>query len=171
MARVYVEACLLNELSTLDTILELADDGDRVGNHIEQMKATVEGVAAAHLEAIEAHMRAVADQLGTSPVRIVLTDLERQAARIIPRQTALVTANGYNGYSQHLGLVSEEDAARYPYTRQQIANTSELQLLIDGKYSVLDIKKALDAQYQRPSDLQAIMNYLEILKLAGLVEF
>ena len=33
-----------------------------------------------------------------------------------------------------------------------------------------DIKKMLDAQYDRTSDLQAIINFIEVLKLAGLVE-
>jgi hypothetical protein len=51
-----------------------------------------------------------------------------------------------------------------------LASTSELQLLIDGSHSVLDIKKMLDAQMRTTSDLQSIINYLEVLKAAGLVE-
>jgi hypothetical protein len=43
-------------------------------------------------------------------------------------------------------------------------------LLINGKNSVLDIKKMVDAQSRTTSDLQAIVNYIEVLKLAGLVE-
>ena len=66
--------------------------------------------------------------------------------------------------------VSEEDRARFPYDRRSIASTSEVELLINGTFSVLDIKKMLDAQYNRTSDLQAIINYIEILKLAGLVD-
>ena len=48
--------------------------------------------------------------------------------------------------------------------------TGELQLLIDGRRTALDIKHALDAQYPNRSDLQAVLNYLEILEIAGLIE-
>jgi len=37
--------------------------------------------------------------------------------------------------------------------------------------NVYQIKQALDAQNRTPSDLQAIFNFLEVMKLAGLVEF
>jgi predicted transcriptional regulator len=57
----------------------------------------------------------------------------------------------------------------YAYERGAIANTGELQLLIDGRRSALDIKHALDAQYATTSDLQAVLNHLEILELAGLI--
>lgn len=50
-----------------------------------------------------------------------------------------------------------------------VTNTGELQLLVNGRNSVLDIKKMLDAQSRTTSDLQAVFNYLEILKAAGLV--
>ncbi len=50
-------------------------------------------------------------------------------------------------------------------------DTAELSRLCNGKNSALDIKKALDAQAQGgTADLQHVMNYLEILKAAGLVE-
>ena len=52
-----------------------------------------------------------------------------------------------------------------------VANTAELQLLVNGRHSALDIKKMLDAQNERRSTLQAVLNYLEVLKLAGLVEW
>ena len=66
--------------------------------------------------------------------------------------------------------MSAEARQQYPYGSGDIANTSELQLLINGQNSVLDIKKMLDGQNRNTSDLQAIFNYIEILKLAGLVE-
>ena len=51
--------------------LAIADQRDQVG----------EG----HLAVIETHMEAVAAKLGTQPVRLRLTDLERDASRMIPR--------------------------------------------------------------------------------------
>ena len=64
--------------------------------------------------------------------------------------------------------MSAEDRQGLPY--DGVANTGEVQLLIDGRHSVLDIKKMLDAQNRTTSDLQSIINYIEILRLAGLVE-
>jgi hypothetical protein len=41
---------------------------------------------------------------------------------------------------------------------------------VNGRHSALDIKKMLDTQSERKADLQQVMNYLELLKAAGLVE-
>jgi len=171
MARAYVEASQKNELDTLDSVMELADDEVAVGAYVAEMKATVKAVGKAHLTAIDAHMNIVADRLGTEPVTIVLNDLEQRATSVFPRQTELVKANGYRGYQQYIMAVPAEERAKYPYSREGVANTGEVQLLIDGKTSVWEIKQALDAQNRRTSDLQAIFNFLEVLKLAGLVEF
>jgi len=169
-ARAHVEGTVLAEKATLQSILELAPGSDLVGDHVEQMIASVEAIGEAHIEALQAHMTATATRLGTQPLRIQLTDLERRAARMIPSQTSRVKENGYNGYSVFMGEVTEEQRTQFPYSRQSIANTGEINLLINGEFSVLDIKKMLDAQNRTTSDLQAIINYIEILKLAGLVD-
>jgi len=171
MARTYVEASQRNELDTLDSIMELADDEAAAGAYIAQMKSTIDAVATAHLNAIDAHMNVVADRLGTEPVTIVLSDLEQRATTVIPRQTDLVKANGYRGYQEYIMAVPAEERGKFPYSREGIANTGEVQLLIDGRTNVYQIKQALDAQNRRTSDLQSIFNFLEVLKLAGLVEF
>jgi len=169
-ARAHVEGTVLAEKATLQSILELAGDTGRVGEHLEQLIETVETIGKAHLEALESHMTATAARLGTAPVRVQLSDLERRAARMIPSQTSRVKENGYGGYSVFLNQVTDEDRARFPYGRGDIASTGEVNLLINGEFSVLEIKKMLDAQNRSTSDLQAIINYIEILKLAGLVD-
>ena len=78
--------------------------------------------------------------------------------------------DGYGGWRQYLNGVSAEARRQYPYGGGTIANTNEVNLLINGQNNVLDIKKMLDGQNRTTSDLQAILNYIEILKLAGLVE-
>jgi hypothetical protein len=166
-ARAHVEASLINEKETLESVLELAVDQGRVGDYVEEMQATIEQVGAAHLNALEVHMGAVAARLGVRPIQLRMTDLERRADGIVPRQTALVKRDGYTGWRQHLGQGS---GMRRGSSASGVANTSELQLLINGKNSVLDIKKALDAQNRTTSDLQGIINYIEVLVQAGLVE-
>ena len=115
-------------------------------------------------------MEVTAKRLGTKPVKIELTELERKAAKIVPRTTAKVMAEGYQGYRKYLDGVSQEDKAKYPYAAE-LFTTNELQLLVNGKHTVLEIKSLLDAQSQRKSTIQGILNYLTILKLAGLVEY
>ena len=130
----------------------------------------IDQVGEGHLRALETHMGAVAASLGTEPVTLRMTDLERRASRMIPRPTALVKQDGYGGWRQYLNSVPADGRRQYPYSGSDIVNTSELNLLVNGQNSVLDIKKLLDGQNRTTSDLQAIMNYIEILKLAGLVE-
>ncbi len=171
LARTRVEAAMANEKATLETILELADNKREVGSYLAKMKRTIDAVGKAHMDALKSHMEATAKKLGVEPVRIPLTKLEKKAAKIVPRTTAKVKMDGYREYRKFITQVPKEERAKFPYGgRRGIANTNELQLLIDGKRSALDIKKMLDAQYPRKSKLQSIINYLEILKLAGLIE-
>jgi aminopeptidase YwaD len=167
-----VEAALANEKATLDSILELAENEDGVRKYLDKMKETVEAVGKANLEALQVHMEMTAAKLGVKPVKIQLTDLEKKAATIFPKPTAKVKEGGYQEYRTLITQIPKEEAAKYPYAgRGNIASTGELQLLINGKRSVLEIKKMLDAQYSGESKLESILNYLEILKLAGLIEF
>jgi len=173
-ARAYVEAALINERETLDSILELTADRAKVGAYIIKMKKTVEAVAAAHLAALQTHMETVATKLGTKPVVPVFSDLEKKAAKMIPRPTSKVKAEGYRGYAKLIEQVPKEEKAKFPYVAlgpaDFMGNTADLQCLINGTHSVLEIKKMLDAQSQRKSNLQHIINYIQVLRLAGLVE-
>lgn len=170
-ARAQVETALANEKATLATIQELAKDKKDVGSYLEIMKKTIDSVAEAHLVALDTHMEEVAQSLNIKPVKIEWSELEKKAAKLVPKPTAKVKMNGYRGYSQFITKVPKAERDKYPYSRRDIANTSELQSLINGKRSVLNIKQSLDAQYQRKSKLDNVLNYIQVLKLAGLVEF
>ncbi len=166
-ARALIQGTVMAEKETLESVMELASEQGRVGDYVERMKGTIDAIGQAHLQALETHMQAASARLGVRPVSLQMSDLERQAGRIVPSQTALVERDGYRGWQQHLQAVSQEVQAQYPY---QGVNTAEIQLLVDGRHSVLDIKTMLDAQSEDAADLQAVMNYLEVLRAAGLVE-
>jgi hypothetical protein len=172
-ARWLLEAAVLNEKETLDSVLEIAPNQADLTASVAQLKRAVDAVGAAEIAALDAEMAAVARRLAVKPVIVVLTDAEKKAAKIVPRPTAKVRENGYNEYRKLLNAVSAADKAKYPIQGNDLvlSNPAELQLLVNGKHSVLDIKKMLDAQSERRSTLPAIQNYLQILKLAGLVEF
>jgi hypothetical protein len=50
-------------------------------------------------------------------------------------------------------------------------NTDEAAGMADGKLNILQIKKMIDAEFERESPLQDIMNYYRVLKEAGLMKF
>jgi aminopeptidase YwaD len=167
LARAHVTGTVMAEQETVESVLELAENEGPVGDYVEEMQAALGAIGEAHLQALETHMEVAAARLGTRGILLGQTDLEREASRIVPSQTALVKRDGYGGTRAHVQAVSEEVRSQYP---SQGVNTSELQHLIDGRHSALDIKVMLDAQSQTLTDLQAVLNYLEVLKAAGLVE-
>jgi len=91
----------------------------------------------------------------------------------VPRPTARVREGGYNGYRKYINQVPAAERAKFPVQGKglSLASSGELELLVNGKHSALDIKKMLDAQHERRSTVQAVLNHLQILKLAGLVEW
>ena len=172
-ARDIFEAAVMNEKDTLGSVLELAPGDASLSGYLAKMAKAVDGVGAAGLAAIDAHRAAVAQKVGVKPVPVVLTALEKKAAKIIPRPTAKVRQDGYREYQKYITAVPAAERAKYPVQGKDlaIASPGELQLLINGRHSALDIRKMLDAQNERRSTLQAVLNQFEILKLAGLVEW
>jgi len=168
-----LEAAVMNEKETLESVRELAPGDTALTAHIARLVKAVEGVGASGLAALDAHRTAVAAKLGVKPLPPAATELEKKAARIVPRPTAKVRQGGYREYQKLLTAVPAAERQKFPVAGKDLvlANPAELQLLVDGKHSALDIRKMLDAQHDRRSTLQAVLNYLEILKLAGLVEW
>jgi len=170
IARGILEAAVIGEKDTLGTIAELAPASRDLAARVAQLAKAVEGVGTAGLAALEAHGASAASALGVKLGPVVLSDLEKRAAKIVPRPTAKVREGGYREYQKYLAAVPAAERAKYPTAGRDmiVANGAELQLLVNGRHSALDIKKMLDAQHERRSSLQAVVNSLEILKLAGL---
>jgi hypothetical protein len=161
-AREHVEAAVINEKNTLETVNELAADKARVAGHVLALQKTMDQSGAAHLAAIDAHMKAAAARLAVPAVVLKPTDLEAKAATIIPKQTAKVTANGYQGYRQFLPAAA--------LAKFRGLDTNELARLVNGRQSVLDMKKMLETQAPVKADLQLMLDYMDVLAQAGLVE-
>lgn len=168
-ARILVQTAVANELATLESVKELVKNKKQFSGYISSLKKSIDEIGAAHLKSIDAHLKAAQERLGVQSVDVQWTDLEKEAAGVIPTATSLVRKNGYRGYEKYIDSVSDADKEKYPYSRWSLGNSSELRCLIDGKRSVLDIKNTLDVQFRREADLQSVMNYIKILQLAGLV--
>jgi aminopeptidase YwaD len=173
IARGVLEGAVIAEKDTLASVAELAPASRDLAARIGQLAKAVEGVGAAALSALEAHGASTAEALGAKLGPIALTDLEKRAAKLVPRPRAKVREGGYREYQKYISAVPAAERAKYPTSGKDlaVASSSELQLLVNGRHSALDIKKMLDAQHDRRSSLQAVVNSLEILRLAGLVEW
>jgi hypothetical protein len=173
-ARFNLGAAVVNEKETLDSILELASDKKRVGQHTAGMKKTVDGIGASQIGLVQAHMLAVADRLRVPAIgKIELTDLEKRAAGMYPVTTEKIRVEAISEYQKAVDGLPQDVKDKFPFEDaaedEPAVNTKEIQRLINGKRSALDIKRIMDAQARAPSNLQAVLNYLELLKRAGLV--
>ena len=162
-AREHIEANVINEKNTLETVNELAGDKPRVANHVIALQKSIEQTGAAQLVAVDAHMKAVAARLNVPPVVLKPSELELKASAIIPKQTPKVTANGYQGYRDAMPPAIE-------LAKFRGLDTGELQRLVNGRQNLLDMKKMLEAQAPGKADLQLIIDYMNVLAKAGLVE-
>jgi hypothetical protein len=99
------------------------------------------------------------------------TELETKAKSMIPKTTGLVTEKSYRGYSEIVAKLDPSVKEKYQINGPGM-DTQELGRLCNATNSALDIKKLLDAQMKEgETDLQDVMNYIYILREAGLVEF
>ncbi len=164
----YITGAAINERATLDSVMELASDKPRMGKHVTALRAAVTGLEEGSLKALDSQMRIAASFLGTKPIELSLTPEEKKAAGVIPRPTAKIREKGYRGYR---AAIDEATKASGKSSTVSGASQAEIQLLCNGKNSALDMKKMLDTELQRPTELEGIVGYLEILKRAGLVEY
>jgi len=161
-ARDHIEAAVINEKDTLETVNELAPDKARVAAHVAALQKATDLTGAAQLAAVDAQMKALAARLNVAPVVLTPTELERATAAMVPKQTPKVTSEGYQGYRQFLAGI---DVAKF-----RGLDTTELSRLVNGRHSLLDIRKMLEAQAPVKADLQQIIDYAGVLVKAGLIE-
>jgi len=172
LAQNRIKAAVSNEKETLASVLELVDNKKIVNSYLLNLQKTIDKVGRAQLSALDNHMKMTVKRLKTKIPKLQKTELEKKASKMIPKRTAKVKAKGYLGFRESRKIfdkIPKEERDKFPYGRRDIASTRELQLLINGKKSILDIKNNLDVQYKRKSDLQSVLNYIQVLKLAGLV--
>jgi hypothetical protein len=94
---------------------------------------------------------------------------EKKASKIIPQQTDRAKTQKFEGYDEYIKSLPGEIVAANPYTG--IVNTSETAGMADGKRNLLQIKKMVDAEFEKESPMKDIINYFNILKEAGLMKF
>jgi len=165
----YIEAATINEKATLATTSELAQNLQAFTVTINKIIASTDAAGKAAASTFDNYADLKAKSLGLTRISFKPTELESKAKTIIPKITALVTEKGYRGYSERLSKLDTKVRETYP-VKGRAMDTQELGRLCNGKNTALDIKKLLDAQLkQGENDLQDVINYIYILKEAGLV--
>ena len=92
-AREHIEAAVINEKDTLETVNELAADKARVAAHVAALQKAADLAGAAQLAAVDAQMKALAARLKVAPVVLAPTELERAASAMVPLAVSSLVEN------------------------------------------------------------------------------
>jgi aminopeptidase YwaD len=167
--RSFIEAAVINEKATLSTTAELVANAATYNPYLVKLTASIESSGKASLSAFDTYADMKAKSLGVTGITFKPTDLETKAKTIVPKMTSLVTEKGYRGYADAITKLDPKVRETYPLKGRGL-DTQEFGRLCNGKNSALDIKKLLDTQArQGETDIQDVINYIYILKEAGLV--
>lgn len=165
--RGYIDGTMLNEIETVESSLELAPGDAGLKSAVTVQSAQIRKIAEAQMAVIDEEMRKIALKYGIPSIPLKPTDLEKKAATVIPVPTSKVRENGFGGYSKFMPkMTGEQSNAIFG----GLSDKAELERLCNGKHNALQIKHMLDTQSSRESDLKAIIDYIEILKVADLVK-
>ena len=165
-----MDAVYQNEKETLETVSELFVDKASMNKYLATQQLLLESIYNTNLKMEEEQMKVRTSQLSIPAIKLKPAALELSAQKIIPVPTEKVKEKGYRGYNTFISELSAEVKAKFPYP--SVGRTSgEIQLLCNGQRNALEIKKMLDVQYPTNAELQDVLNYIEILKQAGLVTY
>jgi len=168
-AKGYIEAAIINEKSTASTTSELALNPAAYGTTLSKITSSIDAIGKGSLTTFDVYADTRAKKLGIQSLVFKPAELETKAKGIIPKSTPVVTENGYRGYSQIISKLDPAVRTKYPINGRGL-DIQELGRLCNGKNSALDIKKLLDTQMKSgETELQDVVNYIYILKEAGLV--
>ncbi|HEX2975059.1 MAG TPA: M28 family peptidase [Bacteroidales bacterium] len=165
-SRAYIEAAVINEKATLSSTSELFTGSPA---WLAKLNEGIDAYGKSAISGFDAYAELKLKNLGLSITSFKPSQLEVKAKAIVPKPTALVTATGYRGFSETLINVKPEIREKFP-VKSRLLDSQELGRLCNGRNSALDIKKLLDTQLKKGEvDLQDVINYISLLKEAGLV--
>jgi hypothetical protein len=168
LGRSYIEAAVINEKATIASTLELSANSS-LSTTVNKLTALAETAGKAALSAFDAIAEAKARETGVIISSQKPGALEVRAKTLVPKSTAAVTDGGYRSYSQKITALDKSVRDKFPMSGKMF-DTSELARLCNGRNSASDIKKLLDTQMKSgETDLNDIINYIMLLKEAGLV--
>ena len=138
-------------------------------NEIKSKKEQLDDLLGLQLAALRNVMTEKASILKIPPVTLSSSREETEAARIIPVPAEKARMMNYQGYNAYITALPKEFRDSHPF--YAIVNINEAAGLADGKRDLLQIKKMVDAQFERESPLKDLTNFFDVLKEAGLMKF
>ena len=163
-----MDAVFMNEKETLASIAELGSPELKL--YLKAQSQQIERIYEGNENVVEEQMKLKALSLSIPAVELNLTEFEKKALEITPIPTQKAVGNGYGGYRKSLYGISKADREKFLHPSLK-RSTGELRLLCNGQHNALEIKKMIEAQYPYDIEMEDVLNYLEILKIAGLVEY
>ncbi|HCI55852.1 MAG TPA: DUF4910 domain-containing protein [Bacteroidales bacterium] len=163
-----LEGTAMAEKSAMDKVRQLSDRPEVV-EMIEVRKKDLDNLLQTHLSALKELMINRTRYMKIPQINLSPDSLEKKAMKIVPSVTDKALNMGYGGEWNYISALSSDFLSKNYYGN--IVNTSEAAGLADGKRNLLDIKKMVDAQFEKESPLQDIINYYIVLKEAGLMKY
>jgi aminopeptidase YwaD len=163
-----IEGSVMAEKSAIGKVAALSDAPD-IQTMINNLKEKLDILLQVQLTALRELMNTRSKELAIPPADLNPDDSERNAIKIIPVPTEKAKNLTYQGYNNLIRALPENFLISNRYSG--IVNTSEAAGLADGKRNLLQVKKMVDAQFERESPLNDIVNYFNVLKEAGLMKW
>ncbi|WP_167604752.1 M28 family peptidase [Maribellus sediminis] len=164
--KAYLETTYKNELATLQSVAELAPNSKVLGKQLATLSASTKQLFEANSVVLDNQIELTATKLGLKVPSYKLTELEKQASEFVPVPSEKLSTGKF-GIERAVYALPKDILEKYPF--RNMANATEFCALINGKNSALDIKKMLDTQHKKESDLQSVLNYCELLRLVELI--
>ena len=163
-----IDGLIMAEKSAMEKI-KMISQSPEVLSMLNTRKEELDDIHDIQIIALRELMNSRSKQLSIPPITLVTDDAERNAIRIVPVMTDKAKSMKYGAYNDYINGLSPEYKLAHPY--RSIVNLNEVAGLADGKRNLLQIKKMVDAQFERESPLQDLVNYYNVLKEAGLMKF
>ncbi len=158
-----VKHSFLRELGALRSVLVFVQQ-DPTKKYIQLLEENLGANQRLFLREVDDYYRMLCQRLGSSPQKIILTEEENRAAKLV-----VVRSEEFKGplardyLAEKLG--DETIAEKLPLGGNIAYETVNF---IDGKRSLLEIRNAVSAEYG-PIELKAVEGYLRLLERAELV--
>ena len=163
-----IEGQILAEKSAIDKVRMLSQSSE-VLSQINLKKEKLDGLLEIQLSVLKENMAERSKSLSVPPVKSLDDEDDKNPEKIIPVPTEKARMMNYEGYNSYIGeLPAEFRQSHYYYG---IVNLSETAGLADGKRNLLQIKKMVDAQFERESPMKDVLNYYSVLREAGLMRY
>ena len=161
-----LKQAIILQSATLRSVTELARGDRNLRNYVSSLDKDITKSGKEMEKRLFSYYEHTAKAMNLKAVKPSLNSSERKARKITPKPTALV--KGYMGTTiPSTDLISKETEKEFSAIGKK--KIRELRRLIDGKRNALEITQTLDAQFESPTEAQDVLNYLELLKLSGLV--